>query len=328
MLRRRLTTTLLSLALTTGCATTPARPPVPHDEAEAHYQRAYALGREDPTAALAEAEAATALAPERSPYWRLVATLHLQREQPTEARAAIDRALALAPDDAQSWVVLGLLTQDTDEADRALEAFEKARALAPTHALAHFAAGQLHLRRGALPAALACFQRAAALEPRNWRARAALVQVHQALGQRAERDAAHEALLTLYREGRVDEPFFVRDQWHEGERRVVVVENLELTGEWARRYEFQVYAPGAERPQLVLALGSSDLVNQLARERNPAAPRLFHLDGYEADGTHCTYGFFEGEPSYDDTRARVLAILHGEVVPTSRTKSGPPSGPP
>ncbi len=293
------------------------------DSAEAHFLRAFFLGGRDPdqlATALAEARRATELDPQRGRYWRLLGTLHLQRQQPAEARAALERALALEPDNAQALFLSGLLAEDEGRADAALLAFEKASRVAPDFVLAHTHAGR-HLqdaRRN--EAALEHFQRAAALAPRDWRIRERLVQVHQALGNTARRDAEREALLALHREGLMDQDFYIREQWHEGPWLIAVVENLELKGDWARRYEFQVFGASGERPERVISLGSYAFTNDFAREKNPSAPRLFHLDAYGADDSHETYGLFEGEPSYDDTRARVLAILRGELPPSSSSK--------
>ncbi|ATB29379.1 tetratricopeptide repeat protein [Melittangium boletus] len=291
------------------------------DSAESHYLRAFFLGgREQAPTALAEARRATELDPGRGRYWRLLGTLHLQLHQPTEARTAFERALALEPDNAQTLFLSGMLAEDEGKDDEALASFERARTVAPDFALAHTHAGRHLQDQGQFEAALACFQKAADLVPQDWRARERLVQLNQALGHTAQRDAERAALLKLRQEGRVDQDFFIREQWREAGQTLVVVENFELTGDWARRYEFQVFAPGLERPERVISLGSYAFTNAFAREKNPSAPRLFHLDAYGADDSHETYGLFEGEPSYDDTRARVLAILHGELAPTSSTK--------
>jgi tetratricopeptide (TPR) repeat protein len=292
------------------------------DQAESHYLRAFLLGGTQPDAALTEILRATALAPHQGRYWQLRGTLHLQLAQPAEARAAITRALALEPRDAQTLFLLGLLSQEEGKPDEALAAHERAREAEPDFVLAHTHAGQILQQRGESAAALERFQTAATLEPRNWRTRERLVQLHQALGHLAKRDAEREALLKLYREGLVDQDYFIREQFREADHTVVVVENFELKGDWARRYEFQVYSPGEDKPVRVISLGSYAFTQTFAREKDPSRPRLFHLDAYAADNTHETYGLLEGEPSYDDTRAKVRAILRGELPPTSSTKPG------
>lgn len=291
------------------------------DQAESHYIKAFLLGgRNQAEAALAHATRATELEPGQGRYWQLLGTLYLQLDKPAEARAALDKTLALEPRNAQALFVVGLLAMDQGRPDEALEAYEKAREYEPEFAMAHYNAGQLLQLRGDAAAALERFQKAAELEPDDWRTRAKLMQLHQALGNKEKRDAEREALMLLHQAGKVDRDYFVRDQFQEGGRNVMVVENFALEGDWAKRYEFQVYAPDQERPTYVISLGSYAYTNAFAREKDPEGPRLFHLDGYHPDGAHDTYGFFNGEPSYDETREMVVSILKGELKPMSSTK--------
>ncbi|WNG40964.1 tetratricopeptide repeat protein [Archangium violaceum] len=295
------------------------------NQAEPHFIKAFILGSGDAVeAALADARRATELDARQARYWQLLGTLYLQLDKPTEAREAIDKTLALEPDNAQALFVLGLLHMEQGKPDEALAAYEQARKSEPEFAMAHYNAGQLHQLRGDAAAALERFQKAAELEPQDWRTRAKLVQLHQALGHKEQRDAEREALLLLRQAGKVDKDYFIREQFSEAGRNVMVVENFELEGDWARRYEFQVYAPDQERPSFVISLGSYSFATTFAREKDPNGPRLFHLDGYHPDNAHDTYGFFQGEPSYDETREMVLSVLRGELKPMSSTKPGKP----
>ncbi|MGZ3461823.1 MAG: tetratricopeptide repeat protein, partial [Archangium sp.] len=294
------------------------------DLAEAHYIKAFILGGNDKAGpALADATRATELDARQARYWQLLSTLYLQLDKLDEAHAALDKTLALEPRNAQALFLLGLLYMDQGKRDEALEAYEKAREYEPGFAMAHYNAGQLRQQRGESALALERFQKAAELEPQDWRTRARLVQLHQALGHKQQRDAEREALLLLRQAGKVDKEYFVRDQFREAGREVTVVENFELVGDWAKRYEFQVYEPGQEHPALVISLGSYAYANAFARERDPKGPRVFHLDAYYPDSAHETYGFFQGEPSYDETRDMVVSILRGELEPMSSTKPTP-----
>lgn len=291
------------------------------DQAESHYIKAFLLGGQDKAgAALAHATRATELEPQRGRYWQLLGTLHLQLDELARAREALDKTLVLEPENAQAHFLVGLLAMEQGRPDEALASYEKAREYEPELALAHYNAGQLLQLRGEAAAALERFQQAAELEPEDWRTRTKLVQLHQTLGDKEKRDAEREALLLLRQAGKVDRDYFVREQFQEAGRGVMVVENFELEGDWARRYEFQVYGPDQERPELVVSLGSYAYTNAFAREKDPEGPRLFHLDGYHPDGAHDTYGFFNGEPSYDETREMVVSILKGELEPMSSTK--------
>ncbi|QRK10367.1 tetratricopeptide repeat protein [Archangium violaceum] len=295
------------------------------DQAEPHFIKAFVLGSGDAVeAALASARRATELDSRQGRYWQLLGTLYIQLDKPAEARGAIDKTLALEPNNAQALFLIGLLHMEQGRHLEALDAYEKAREVEPAFAMAHYNAGQIQQLKGNHAAALERFQKAAELEPQDWRTRAKLVQLHQALGHKEQRDAEREALLLLRQAGKVDKEYFIREQFSEAGRNVMVVENFELEGDWARRYEFQVYTPDQERPSLVISLGSYSFANTFAREKDPNGPRLFHLDGYHPDNAHDTYGFFQGEPSYDETREMVLSVLRGELKPMSSTKPGKP----
>jgi hypothetical protein len=104
---------------------------------------------------------------------------------------------------------------------------------------------------------------------------------------------------------------FCREQFQHGTQKVMVFESFELKGERPVRYAFELVAPEGKGSQRTLSLGSYDFTNQvMKRPADRADPRrIFHLDGYTPDGSHQTFAFFEGEPSYEDVRKAVVAIL-------------------
>ena len=74
--------------------------------------------------------------------------------------------------------------------------------------------------------------------------------------------------------------------------------------------ESRVFKKGASKIAYTISLGSYDATNEFAHASGavPKGIRQFHLDGYY-DWGHATYGFFAGEPAYDDIRKRVVAIV-------------------
>lgn len=83
-------------------------------------------------------------------------------------------------------------------------------------------------------------------------------------------------------------------------------------------------------PGLRITLESGDGDQPLFAQQHPAeaaaGKRLFSLDGYAPDRqgpdgktiqTHYTYAFFVGEPTYDEVRARILAIAANTLKPVS-----------
>ena len=186
------------------------------------------------------------------------------------------------------------------------------------------AATEAHENRIALNAWL----RFREVSPGDWRGRAKLVQAYQATNNITARDAERAELLRLWTEGKDPElskqKLFCREQIIEEKRRVFVFEYFHPTGERMVFYSFHVQTPGAE--EYKISLGSYEGTNQVAWETGTLArdKRVFHLDMYAPD-LHKTYGFYDGQPSYETVRAAVIAILSGEakaVSSTTTTKDG------
>ena len=162
--------------------------------------------------------------------------------------------------------------------------------------------------------------------PDNWRARAKIVQEYSALGRDKERDAEIAALYAfrsaLPEEARSDLPFFCREQFTTRKRKLMVFEHFALQGNRAIRYSFVVLDETGERQDFEITLGSYDTTTQIARDTGSISEneRLFHLDGYFADGEHRTYAFFKGEPEYDDVQKMVVEILDGKMKAISGMK--------
>jgi hypothetical protein len=106
-------------------------------------------------------------------------------------------------------------------------------------------------------------------------------------------------------------------------------EHFELKGDRALRYVFVILKEADDSEDFRISLGSYDTTNATWRAITKPTPkpseRLFHLDGYFSGG-HATYGMFSPEPSYDDTKLRVLRILEGKDGAISSTTIAPPVG--
>lgn len=154
------------------------------------------------------------------------------------------------------------------------------------------------------------------LEPLDWHNRAKLVQVYQALGKLPERDAERAELFALWKKGTPPElkeqVHYCREQFEVKGLKVMAFEHFELKGDRAIRYEFIILNKNGPGEQFRISLGSYELTVAIWRQTKKPTPkddeRLFHLDGYYKWG-HALHGMFFPEPSYDDTRARVIKIL-------------------
>jgi len=159
--------------------------------------------------------------------------------------------------------------------------------------------------------------------PDDWRGRAKLVQAYQAVGNMKARDDERAALISLWEKGEdanlKKEATFCREQIIEASWRVFALEHFRPAGEYMVFYTFEVRAPGAENYRI--SLGSYEGTNQVGWETGsrPRSVRLYHLDLYRPK-LHETYGFYEGQPSYETVRAAVMSILTGESKALSSTR--------
>ena len=162
--------------------------------------------------------------------------------------------------------------------------------------------------------------------PDDWQTRTKIIQEYSALGRLKERDAEITALYAfrseLPKEYQTELPLFVREQFSPGKRKLMALEYFTLQGDRAIKYSFVVLDETGKRQEFKITLGSYDTTTQIARETGSIGnnERLFHLDGYFADGEHRTYGFFKGEPEYDGIRKMVVEILEGTIQHVSGTK--------
>jgi tetratricopeptide (TPR) repeat protein len=167
--------------------------------------------------------------------------------------------------------------------------------------------------------------------PEDWQARAKLIQSYQALGDLKARDAERDVLFDLRKRGKGDDAanpemalsrqtFYCRERLRVGGREVMAFEHFELKGERALRYVFLVLDESGRGEDFRISLGSYDFTNSLwasgNKEKAAQGGRLFHLDGYFKWG-HATYGMYHPEPSYDEVRKTVVAILEGKQSPIS-----------
>ncbi|GMU08489.1 tetratricopeptide repeat protein [Corallococcus caeni] len=290
------------------------------DVAEYHYLKGYFLRvTRNVGGAIAELTRAAELSPRTAKYQAVLGEALLAKNE-DEARSAFMQALSIEPDNALASAYLGLMLLDEGKEAEAFQRLAKTTTQEPSNPMTQYNIGQAFQNHGDHERALAHFQAAAQAMPEDWRTLAKLVQEHEALKQLKERDAARAKLVKLNDEGKVDSPFFVREQFQEGTAKVMVAEHFKLEGDWAVRYVFYVETPGTNGTPVRwrLSLGSYAFTNEL---RPPGVTeRTFHFDGYEEDDSHLTFAFFRGEPSYEDTRELAVAILRGEVKPVSGTR--------
>jgi tetratricopeptide (TPR) repeat protein len=198
------------------------------------------------------------------------------------------------------------------------------------NSLAYNLAGASSLGLKDYPAAIASFKQALQTQPTWLHDLDGLMKAYRLAGMTQERDAERDTLRQMSRDGWLPRDFhYVFDAFDYGDKKVEVTEFPQLAGKFNFRYHFNVY--DAEGKFLYrVALESDDLDQGGLVPRDPALAakgRRFSLDGYKAND-HFTYGFFDGEPPYEEVRKEVLDILAGtkRALTSSHHASKPGTG--
>lgn len=290
--------------------------------ASAHFFLAIALQE---TNELEKAERhlveATKLDPTRRSGWVELGRTRLALDKNELAVAALQRALTTGEPDAYCESMLGMALMRLKRGGEAIIHLERAVSLDPSDVLAAYNAGQHHQNVDQPTKALPFFELVAKSDPNDWHVRAKLVQMHQALGQAPERDARRREVLALHAAGKIESKHkdFCREQWSMKGVRVMAFESFTLEDPRAVRYTFRI-ARG-ETLERVLSLGSYQFTTDYMRGSGQLKPteRAWHLDGYGLDSSHLTYGIFNAEPTWEQTRQMVVDVLNDRLKPSSGT---------
>jgi tetratricopeptide (TPR) repeat protein len=218
----------------------------------------------------------------------------------------------------------------------ALTYYKKALALLPKEPAILFNAGMAAFGSKDFNTAVDLWKQLKQVEPSDWHLRAKLIQAYQALGKTAERDAERTELFAMWNKGEPAELKqqyqYCREQFEVNGHKVMAFEHFELKGERALRYVFSILDKTGQAEDWRISLGSYNFTNAVWRETRKPKPkegeRLFHLDGYYKGGGHATFGMYFPEPTYDETRAKVVSILENKSKPVSSSIPGSPKSEP
>ncbi len=205
---------------------------------------------------------------------------------------------------------------------RALAIFREVIAAAPDNIFAHNLAANCALRLKDYPGAIDSFKHALELQPDELHNLTGLMEAYTLAGMTEERDAEREHIQTLKREGRLPKGFgYLFETFEVGEKKVQVTEFPAFGGRYNFRYLFKVLDK-EDKLAFQIALESADFDQGVFAKLHPkdaaAGQREFSLDGF-GPNAHWTYGFYDGEPPYEQVRERVEQILLGKTKPLSST---------
>ncbi len=214
-----------------------------------------------------------------------------------------------------------LLAADRSDLPLAIAMTDSLLQLDSTVLSAYWNVGVWHSLRGEHSEALNAWKAFRSRDSTDWQVEAKLVQVYQALGDTVRRDSALAGLfahrLVTKNPQFLEATTFCREQGSLEGRQVMVFQNFAPEGD--RKVFVTFYLLGADgRDTARISLGSYDLTTLTARQVGDIGPndRIYHLD-YYGDRSHATYGFFRAQPTYDELRSMVAAVLRGDRTPLS-----------
>ena len=253
------------------------------------------------------------------------------------AHAAIDGA---TPDDAalETAFQAGNALMEKRDYAAALQQYRIVLAAQPDEPSSLWNAGSAAFFTGDFQAAATYFDRLQKQEPKDGALLAKRIQTAQELGDLKTRDALRAQIFALRKSGAdasgyTAGPSYCRDQFFVGKDQILAFEYWELkplAGDknkpyLGRVYEFYVVAPDAEKPEIRIECGWSQLDANADGTFAPARElNGFYYDAYYQSGPweRRTYGLKPDEPTYEQAKAQVIAIIEGRAEPVSGKKRG------
>lgn len=174
-------------------------------------------------------------------------------------------------------------------------------------------------------------------DPNDWQAAGMLARLYAETGEKQARDAELAHIVDLHK--RAVTPQIAKMQQILIER--IPIQNgfvrvwysLEPWGQYKTYLFSRVYNTAGEQV-LRIALESSDFDQPAFAKQHPdlaaAGVRSFSLDTYSQPEklpngggtlTHGTYGFFDGQPSYDTIRQKIIEIVNAVISTKSKTEA-------
>ncbi len=233
-----------------------------------------------------------------------------------EAQEALSKAGEIDPNNDELHHTRGMLLARQRQLDAAVKAFEQHVSLHPDHFAAHYNLAQIYQLQGNNEKALKHFLKADEIAPNDAGALAKLIQCFQATGDIKNRNRYHDRYVRLYRDGRILNGRFCRDQFIHANHRVIVIEHLDVNDKQVLKYVFFAYDKAGTALLQKITLGLSPLYAkvQIAQGKLRPGQRLYHLE-WRRQREYRSYAMYYGEPAYDKIRQKVMEVLDGRAKP-------------
>lgn len=227
-----------------------------------------------------------------------------------------------APTDLNTLRQQGIAAFRQEDYARALLIFRQVIAADPSDIVAYNVAANCSLQLHDYPFAIDSFKHALQLQPDEYHNISGLMRAYTLAGMAPERDELRKHIADVERAGKLPAAFnYVFDTFDAGDKKIEVAEFPKIQGFYGERYRFKVFNSGGK--QIFCVTLESDELEQKAwaehhKQEAAAGGRRFQLDGYTTD-SHSTYGFYDGEPPYEQVREEVKQVLAGKKQAISKT---------
>lgn len=217
------------------------------------------------------------------------------------------------------------------QAGRKDEALLKAQAIVqiyPDNLQANLMAGAVLLELARPADAIAYFRKADAVQPDDPHVHSLLLEACAESGDRKLRDEERATLRRMHSDGKhpafSETHGFMIERIPVGNLSVDAIEYFAPEGKYHFYYRFDVHDTSGKVIEFI-ALASEDEDQALFAEAHPkeakAGGRRFSLDRY-TENQQALLGFMDGQPDYDDLRARIVKTV------TAETDTSAPPGQP
>lgn len=178
--------------------------------------------------------------------------------------------------------------------------------------------------------ALTYFQKALSLDADDASVHELLLQAYAGMGDKAKRDEQRAILRSLHSDGKhpqlAQEQGLMIEMIPVGDKVIQVFEFYEPAGRFHFYYRFNVFDASGKMERFY-ALESDDADQAMYAQQHPkeaaAGERRFSIDSYEQKKpdsvTQGLVGFIDGQPSYDDLRARIVRLVSSEQAAAPAT---------
>jgi tetratricopeptide (TPR) repeat protein len=181
--------------------------------------------------------------------------------------------------------------------------------------------------------ALTYFQKASELDPADDNVHALLLQAYAEMGDKTHRDEQRTILRGYHSDGKhsnvASAQGFMIETFPVGDKLVQAYEFYEPVGRYHFYYRFNVFDSSGKLERFY-ALESDDIDQAGYAKEHPkeaaAGERRFSIDSYQQTNpnsvTQGLIGFIDGQPTYDDLRARIVKAVSTNQAPAATFTPG------